>query len=170
MYADYNDQESQTLDHILGSLLYQFLTTAQQPIPDEVGKQLRAIRHKGKNVGTEVILALLKMRLNQFERAFICIDAADELEPSVLQQLLRKLKDLVTNDTRLFLTGRDYIGSEIQKHLQLVPKHNVTIVAQQEDIQEFLKQRMMDDRYLDQMNEELSKDIIDTIVRKSQGM
>ena len=170
MYADYKDQNSQTLVHILGSFLHQFLTTSQQPIPNEVVQKLHDIRYKGKKVETEDILALLKIRLHQFYRAFICIDATDELEPRVLQQLLKVLKDLVTNNTRLFVTGRGHIESEIQKHLQVAQRYRTIISASQQDIQEFVVQQIQDDLNPDAMNEVLAKDIVDTIIEKSQGM
>ena len=170
MYADYNDQNIQTLAHILGSFLHQFLTTSQYPIPDEVVEKLQNIRNQGKKVAIEDILALLKIRLHQFQRAFICIDATDELEPRVLQQLLKVLKDLVTNDTRLFLTGRGHIESEIQKYLQVAERYRVTIAASQQDIQEFVEQQIKDDLNPEAMNEVLSKDIASAIIKKSQGM
>ena len=170
MYADYKDQNNQTPVHILGSFLHQFLTTVQQPIPDEVVQKLHDIRHQGKKVETGDILALLKIRLKQFKRAFICIDAADELEPKVLQQLLRELKDLVTNDTRLFLTGRSHIRSEIQKHLQVTKNFGATISANQQDIQRFVEQQIMDDLNSDAMDNVLANDIMDAIIERSQGM
>ena len=170
MYADYKDQSSQTLVHILGSLLHQFLTTSQQPIPDEVVKSLHYIRRQSKNVEAEDILIMLKTRLHQFQRAFICIDATDELEPKVLQQLLKVLKELVTNDTRLFLTGRGHIESEIQKNLQVAQRYRATITASQQDIQEFVEQQIKDDLNPDAMNEVLAKDIAGAIIEKSQGM
>ena len=172
MYADYKDQNNQTLVHILGSFLHQFLTTAKQPIPDEVVESLHSIRCQGKKVGTEDILVLLKIRLQQFEQAFICIDAVDELEPRVLQQLLRVLKDLATqaDNTRLFLTGRGHIESAIQKHLQVAQEYKATISASHEDIQKFVEQQIMDDLNSDAMDEVLSKEIVDAIIRKSKGM
>ena len=121
-------------------------------------------------VGTEDILALLKIRLHQFQRAFICIDATDELEPKVLQQLLKILKDLVTNDTRLFLTGRGHIEIEIQKHLQVAQRYRATISASQRDIQEFVEQQIEDDMNPDAMNKVLANDIAGAIIEKSQGM
>ena len=170
MYADYKDQNNQTLVHILGSFLHQLLTTAQQPIPDEVVQKLHDIQVQGKKVETEDILALLKIRLQQFKRAFICIDAVDELEPRVLQQLLIVLKDIVTNDTRLFLTGRGHIESEIQKHLQVSQRYKTIISASQRDIQEFVEQQITHDLNSDAMDEVLAKDIADAITEKSQGM
>ena len=114
---------------------------------------------------------MLKTRLRQFKRAFICIDATDELEPRVLQQLLKALNnEIVTNDTRLFLTGRGHIECEIQKYLQVSQKYTATISANQEDIQEFVEQQIKDDLNSDAMDQVLAKDIVETIIEKSQGM
>ena len=172
MYADYNDRKNQTLVHILGSLLHQFLNIAQQPILDEVAKKLRDIQRMCKNVETQDILPLLKQQLKQFKRAFICIDAVDELEPVVQQQLLRELKDLVTNDTRIFLTGRDHIQSKVEEHLrpEFVPRYITTISASQQEIQKLVEQQMQDDQYSDAMDEVLAKNIADGIIGKSKGM
>lgn len=171
LYADYKDQTHQTLVHILGSFLRQLLTTSLEPIPDEVVQKLQNIRHRGGKVGSEDILALLKLRLQQLKQAFICIDAVDELDPKVLQQLLNVLKGLVTNNnTRLFLTGRSHIESEVQKYFQVMERYKVTISASQQDIQEFVGKQITDDLDPDAMDEILAKDIVDAIVKKSHGM
>ena len=170
LYADYKDQSNQTLVHILGSFLRQFLNTAKEPILDEVIQKLHDIRDKGKKVETEDILALLKLQLHHLKRMFICIDAIDELDPKVLQQLFNALKGLVSNNTRLFFTGRSHVESEVQKYFQVVEKNKVTISASQQDIQEFVGKQIIDDLNPDAMDEVLAKDIVDAIIQKSQGM
>ena len=175
MYADYKDQNNQTLDHILGSFLRQLLTTTPKPIPDEVIEELNDIQRRGGKAGSEDILALLKIQLQQLKHAFICIDAVDELETKVQQHLLDVLKDLGTNNqsannTRLFFTGRDHIESEVQKRLQVMQQYKIAISASEQDIQEFLGQQMEDDQNPGAMDEVLANDIIDAIVKKSQGM
>ena len=154
------------------SFLHQFLTNAWVPIPDEVIQKLQEIRHKGRKLEIEDSLALLRKRLHQLNRIFICIDAVDELEPEVLQQLLNVLKGLVTNNDniRIFLTGRGHIESEVQRYLQVVKKCKVTVSASQQDIQEFLKQKITRDVNPDAMDDVLAKDIVDAIIKKSQGM
>ena len=163
------DQSNQTLVHILGSFLCQFLSTVP-PIPEEIVKKLDGIRNQRKKVETGDILDMLKIRLHQLKRAFICIDAADELEPKVLQQLLNVLKELLTHKARVFLTGRDHIESKVQKHLQVVQKYKITISAKEKDIQEFVEQQIADDLNPDAMDELLAKEIINAIITKSQGM
>ena len=172
LYADYKDQASQTLGHILGSFLHQLLTTAKEPIPDKVIEKLQDIQHRRGKVGTEDNLALLKIRLQQLDSAFICIDALDELEPKVRQQLLAVLKDLGMDYTRLFLTGRGHIESEVKNCLQVSQEYTIIISAKHQDIQQFIKQQLEEDRGLnpEAMDEVLAKDIVDKIVTKSQGM
>ena len=176
MYADYKDQTNQTLVHILGSILRQLLTSLQVPVPvsDEVIQKLQKIQHQGKKVGTEDILTLLKTWLHQLKNAFICIDAVDELEPKTRQQLLNILKELGSNNTRtrLFLTGRGHIESEVQKRFQVTQEYTVIISASQQDIQEFIRQQIKEDYDLnpEAMDEELAQSIIDGIIKKSQGM
>ena len=169
MYADYKDQSSQTLVHILGSLLHQFLTNTETPVLDEMVQKLQKIQHQARKLETEDTLALLKQRLHQLERVYICIDAIDELEPQVLQQLLNVLKELVTsNNTRIFLTGRGHIEIEVQRRLQVV--HKVDISASQQDIQEFVRQQITNDVNPDAVDEGLAKEIVDVIIEKSRGM
>ena len=173
MYADYKDQSSQSLVNILGSLLRQFITIVQQPISEEVISKLKKIQQKGERVGTEDILSLLKIQLHQLKRVFICIDAVDELEPKVRQQLLGVLKELVMNyNIRLFLTGRDYVKTEVQKRFNIAQAYIVDLRASQHDIQEFITQQIDEDYDLNSgaMDESLAKDIVDTITKKSRGM
>ena len=173
MYADYKDQNDQTLVNILGAFLRQFLAT-QKPIPDEITKKLCAIQHEGGKVGLEDNIALLKIELHQLKCVFICIDAVDELDPNTRQQLLDVLKELGTEKIRLFLTGRGHIESEIHKWFQIVEGNKVTmsVSATQQDIEEFVRQKINQDSALDSgaMDEALASSIVDTIIEKSQGM
>ena len=171
LYADYKDQTDQALVNILGSLLLQFLTIVPETIRDEVIEKLDSIRHQGKNVETKDTMALLKIRLKQFKRAFICIDAVDELEPMTRGQLLNVLKELVTNtDTRLFLTGRGHVESEVQKCFQVTQGYTVNISASLQDIETFVRQQIIEDPGSDAMDEALVKDIVHAIVKRSHGM
>ena len=159
--------------NIFGSILHQLLTTTTEPIPDEVINKLEDIKRRRGKIGMEDCLALLEIQLHRLKYAYICIDALDELEPMVCRKLLNILMELCTSNIniQLFLTGRHYIESEIQKCFQGVRKYAVVISASQQDIEVFLRQQITDDLYMeDGMDEELETDIIDTIVKKSQGM
>ena len=170
LYADYQDQTNQTLGNILGSFLHQLLTTAQVPIPDEVIQELQAIQDRRGKVGPEDNLNFLKMQLHQLKCSFICIDAVDELEPKVRWQLLNVLPELCTYNTRVFLTGRHHIESEVQKSFQVLEGYKVVISARHQDIEAFVRQQIREDPNSDMMDETLIKDTIGAIIKKSQGM
>ena len=175
LYADYKDQTNQTLVHILGSFLHQFLTAVPQPIPEEIIQKLDDIQRGGRKVETENMLALLKIRLHQLRRAFICIDAVDELDPLVQQKLLKVLNELVTDNNihlRLFLTGRDNVESEVQKYFQVERGYKVDICASEQDIRGFVRQQIKENYELnpDAIDTALAKSIEDTISKKSKGM
>lgn len=144
-----------------------------EPIPDEIDQKLQQVQSLGGKPETQDIIALLKIRLCQLERAFICIDAVDELEPSVQWQLLKILKELVTtHNTRLLLTGRGHVESGVQKHFEVAEEYSVTICASQEDIEKFVRQQIEEDYNLNPelIDDGLAKHIEDAIIEKSQGM
>lgn len=173
LYADYKDQTNQTLVHILGSFLRQFLTNVPEPIPDEIIQELDDIQYRGKKLDTGDNLALLKLRLHQLKYAFICIDAIDELEPKIRHQLFNVLEELVTNNnTRIFLTGRGHVEGEVQKHFKVAQGYTVHIRASQHDIRAFVRQHIKEDHYLnpDAMDTLLAKGIEDTITERAEGM
>ena len=171
LYADYTDQHNQTLAHILGSFLHQLLTTNREPISGEVIEKLQNIQYMRGKVGTEDILAMLKLRLHQLKCAFICIDGIDELGSRVRQQLLNALKELSTNNNmRLFLTGRGHVESVVRRHFQVAKRYTVEISANEQDIREFVRQRINDDPNPEAIDKVLAKDIEDVLIEKSQGM
>ena len=174
LYADYKDQANQTLAPILGTFLRQLLTTSEESIPDEVVQKLQTIQREGGKPAAKDNLALLEILLqqHQLKRAFICIDAVDELEPVVRRQLLSALGGLGTRcrNIHMFLTGRGHVESEVQKCLQVTQRYTVVISATEQDIKTFVGQQMIDDRYQDAMDELLEKEITDAITKKSQGM
>ena len=174
LYADYKDQNNQTLVNILGTFLRQFLATTQTPMPDEVTNKLHDIQREGGKVGFQDNLALLRIQLHHLKCAFICIDAIDELDPDVRWKLLKELKELDTENTRtrIFLTGREHVASEVQKQFQIPERNKVIISATRQDIEEFLNQKIQENRERDSaaMDDILAKAIVDTIIEKSQGM
>ena len=174
MYADYKDQTNQSVVHILGSFLRQLLTTVSEPISNDIVQKLGDIRHGGRKLETTDTLSLLKIRLHQLKRAFICIDAIDELEPKVRQQLLNILKELVinNNNVRLFLTGRGHVESEVQKRFKIEQGYVVNISASPQDIREFVRDQIKEDYDVnpEEMDTVLAKAIEDAIVEKSEGM
>lgn len=169
LYCDYRDQDSQTFVHILGCLLRQFLSSA---IPQEVAEILQAIRKNNRVLGKDDLLGLLKVTLQHLERAFICIDALDELQSETRSQFLQAIKDLSTtsDSMRLFLTGRKHIQGEVQRLLETLPQNEVEIMAHSDDIRQYLKRKIAEDTNPDAMDDALENEILTVLVERSQKM
>ena len=174
LYADYRDWSNQTLEHILGCLVYQFLTGAGLlHIPDQVIEMLKEVKRQNARVELGHILAMLKLIAAQLDSSFICIDALDELEPQTRRRLLKILSNelhLGTETNRLFFTGRPHMQSEVQNYFKI--RQEVEIVANESDIRQYLSHKISEDRCTnpDTMNEALEIEILSLLVGRSQGM
>ena len=167
LYSDYRDQNSQTLIHILGTFLQQFLQGISiQAVQHEVRISLESFKKDGRNPCKDDLLRLLHTTLKQFECAFICIDALDEFEANTRSQLLKAINYLVTQSEslRVFLTGRKHIQEEVQS----LSRISVDIVAHQDDLHSYLKRELEGDKNPDAMDESLQNDIITCLVERSQ--
>ena len=165
LYSDYRDQNAQTLLPILGTLLQQFLSMI--PVAQEARDSLKKI---AGNASKDDLLALLQTTLQHLERAFICIDALDELEAKTRKHLLKEIKCLAThNDSlRVFLTARTHIQVEVE--IQELSNISVEITAHPDDIRSYLKREIADDANPDDMDETLQSEIITSLVERSQQM
>lgn len=170
MYSDYRDQSNQTLTHILGSLLHQFLATTalSDCIPLDVVQKLKQIRQQGSKAEIDDIFSLMKLSLDLLDCAFICIDALDELEGKTRIGLVEKLKELNTGAVRLFFTSRHHIQNEIGKYFTKQSKADIN--ADPDDIRQYLKQEIAADTDEDAMDEVLQEEIIAAVVGRSKGM
>ena len=173
LYSDYRDQNAQTLLPILGTFLQQFLFGIPvMRIPQGVRDSLKEIGGKASKgdllASKDDLLALLHTTLQHLERAFICIDALDELEAKTRNHLLQAINHLVThNDSlRVFLTARTHTQVEIQK----LSNNSVEITAHPEDIRSYLKREIAEDANPDDMDEALQSEIITSLVERSQQM
>src|ERR1700760_257340 len=129
-YCDYVKQSNQTLENILGSLLQQFLiSSASSSVYDSWTNTLESIDKGGKRVVLADILNIMKLVLNSLQLAFVCIDALDELEPSVRNQLLVEIQRFASTNTRLFFTARPHICEEVSEMFGSPQPYQITIMA-----------------------------------------
>ncbi|KAF8421777.1 ankyrin repeat-containing domain protein [Tirmania nivea] len=175
LYADYREQDKQTLVNILASFLHQFLTSASLlHIPDQVIKTLREVKKRNTKVEVGDVLAMLKLILEQLDGSYFCIDALDELEIQTRRKLLDILSNiqLGTKTMRLFFTGRPHMQSEVQNYFEIRQEQEVKIIANENDIRQYLRHKIAEDRRAnpDTMNEVLENEILSALVTRSQGM
>ncbi|KAF8458748.1 hypothetical protein BDZ91DRAFT_800171 [Kalaharituber pfeilii] len=166
LYGDYRDQGSQTLNNILGSFLKQLLTAASQ-VPDTITSILESIQKQEKKVDNSNVIQILRLTLPLFDSIFVCIDAADELEPQTRISLLKVIQSEFST-ARIFLTGRPHVRSEIDKCLEMERRNDIEIMVDQGDIKKCLVHHLALDTHPDAMNEELENEILSTILEQSQ--
>lgn len=119
-YLDSASQEEQSPADILGSLLKQ-LVNGLDNIPEEV---LGIFRDERMGVGGRALqfaqIAKLFRTIISSQRTIICIDALSECGVKDRLKLLNELREILQKSpgTRLFLTGKPDIRSEIETLLE----------------------------------------------------
>ena len=170
IYCDYRDKTNQNLLNIMGSILKQNLT-ATAIIPDAIVSLLESHQKQDKKVQIQDVSQMLKSAIPLTATHFLCIDALDELEPGARLELLKALQ-AEFGGTRIFLTGRPHISSDVSRILQIHPPDAIQITPNLVDVRAYLNHEIQLDWELnpDDMNEQLKEEILHGIVSKAQGM
>jgi len=118
-YLESASQEEQSPTDVLGSLLKQ-LVNGLDNIPKEV---LDVFRDEKMGLGGRALrfaqIETLFHTITSSQRTIICVDALDECRVRDRLELLNSLREILRKSpgTRLFLTGKPDIQSEIQTQL-----------------------------------------------------
>lgn len=172
LYCDFLDQREQDTTSLVGGLLKQFLVGLGE-IPDMVDQAFQDARRGvgGRSPHLPQMLNFFSMILSFFHRAFICVDALDELLLEHRIKLLRSLHQIMQNspNVRFFLTGRPHIREEIERYLTKSP-YIIAIQPRHEDIKNYLTMRLDDDPYPYAMDDDLKLEIIKNIPQSLSEM
>jgi len=149
---------------MLGSLLKQ-APGGLERIPDEISQTFQD--HKkvvgGRGLRVPEIVKILQI-FTSLQSTFICVDALDEFVEGHRPEILDPLRQILEKSptTRVFLTGRRHIKSEIDRHfgqraavLSVKPNHG--------DIVGYVRMRLGKDTSLDATDSALEDEIIKCI-------
>ena len=163
-YFDFATQEGQSPDAILGSVLKQVVSGLDK-VPERI---VQDFRRRGRVISSQKlvrseIMEYLKDILSS-RPTFICFDALDEYPDRHRVELLDLLKQILEKapSTRLFLTGRPQIRSQVEKHLAGKAATR-PITATENDIVTFLTAKLKEDTMPEAMNKSLEEEIIQKI-------
>ncbi|KAG0642019.1 hypothetical protein HOY80DRAFT_1038049 [Tuber brumale] len=162
-YVDFAARE-QSPTNMLGSLLKQ-LVRGLDKVPEQV---VHAFRDSEMGVGSQTpqLADVVKLfqTVSTLQNTIICIDALDECSLGDRLKLLSSLGHILRGSprTRLFLTGRSHIRSEIEEQLGGVVTI-VSITTGKGDIIRYLRSRLDEDPAPDAMNSGLEADIVHRI-------
>ena len=172
LYCDYQVQKEQSAVNMIGSLLGQIALGGVGNV-GEIQKAFEESKQGGgKGLRLPEMRELFVKTISSCQRAYICVDAMDELASHDRSELLRTLRQIIqTPNTRLFLTGRPHIRSELDKHLTK-GAYTIHIVPDQGDIARYLSRKIeeADDRDPDLMTDNLKNDITETMQEKASEM
>ena len=171
LYCDYQAQKDQSAVNMIGSLVRQ-ATLMAPVIPSEIKSAFdESKREGGDGLQLPDMVKLFAKIAGHSEVVYIAVDALDEVVPQHRFEFLRALQEILQDapNVRLFLTGRPYIGAEVDKHLTK-KAYAIHIVADQGDITLYLSRKMDDDEDPGLMTEDLKKNIMTTMVEKASEM
>ena len=147
VYCDFTTRNMQSASALLGSVLRQ-VVGALAEIPDGLQQAFERAKTQADGCGLRLpeILDMLTKFLPSLKRAFICIDALDEFSTKQRAQLWNSLQRVVREcpNTRLFLTGRPQIRTEVEDHLAKEAEM-VAIEPTEEDIKRYIEERLEED-------------------------
>ena len=170
-YFDFTAQKEQSAMSVLGALLKQVVSSLGK-IPEEITDTFR--RHKKFIGGRDLQLSeIVKMlgSLSSTRRTFLCIDALDECAAPDRAKVLLSLKDIIkmSPTTRVFLTGRQYVGGEVGKHFLKGAAH-VSISPRNGDIIQYIQTKLAEDPASGEMDVNLETEIVKKIPETSSEM
>jgi hypothetical protein len=166
MYCDYQDQEEQTTENILGAVITQLLRILPE-MPEAVLKLYGDRVNQKKPLSLEDAHNIFYITCAQFSKVYVCLDALDELrDPQGLLKCLHDGPSLI----QIFLTSRPYIHETVQEYFK--GEHSITIKAHESDIRLFIEHEIGGPNDIEPkaMDETLRMDILEKVVDSAKGM
>ena len=169
-YFDFAARNEQSPVNMLGSLLRQ-LFSGPEKIPKAVVQDYR--KQKGGIGGRGLqVSEILKMfqGIAGAKRIFICVDALDECVPEHRMVVLESLRQILQGspNTRLFMTGRPQVRTEVEKRLGGVVNF-ISIQPTEEGVVRYLRDKLEKDTTPEAMSSTLEAEIVRSIPEMNSG-
>ena len=170
-YFDSMAQKEQSAASVLGALLKQ-LVGGFRKIPKEITDAFQ--RHKkfigGRKLQLPEIVKMLGI-FSSMQPTFFCLDAVDECAAPDRAKILLSLRDIteMSPTTRVFLTGRPHVSSEVGKYLA----EAVTLVSinpQEDEVIQYIYTKLEEDTTSEAMDERLEGEIVKKLLEAFSEM
>jgi hypothetical protein len=168
VYFNYKEQETQTADNLIASVLRQFVQ-AGGDIGDDVTSTHNRHSKKGSRPTSKEWSSLLHAQVQRFSRTFIVVDALDECsENGVRDSFLAEIRQL-QSAVHILVTSRfpPSIETELSESLQ------TEIRASDGDVKQYLTTRIQNEGRLVRLlggNAELQATVVENIAINANGM
>jgi len=163
-YFDFAARNEQSPVNMVGSLLRQCVS-GREGIPEMIARNFQKEKMSIGGRGLQVS-GIVKMfqTIATTRRTFICVDALDECVPEHRMMVLESLGQILRGspDTRIFMTGRSHVRSEVERELGGVATF-ILIRATDDGVVRFLREKLRKDTIPNLMSSTLEGDIMKSI-------
>ena len=170
-YFDFAARKEQTATSMLGSLLKQMVSRTGG-IPENIWRALREQKEtiSGRRPELDDVMKMLQL-ITSSRPTFMVIDALDESTAAQRFRLFDSLKEILENspDSRIFVTGRPHIRTEIETRLA-GRVTSISLCPTRDDIIRFLRVRLSEDETPDAMDSNLEGEILEKIPENISDM
>ena len=157
---------------MIGSLLKQFVAGLPE-VPRDINEAFQTAKGQlgGRAPQLPKIIDLLLKALALYERAFVFIDALDELHAEHRVEFIRCLRRIIQGspNIRIFITGRAHVQPELNRNLT-ESLSVISIHPKDEDFKVYLTMRLDADPDPDAMDDDLKHEILTHLPRQFSGM
>ena len=166
-YFDFRDQQYQSAEAMLSSLLKQ-LATAKTELSYHVLELYRKFTRQQRQPKQEDLEEVIVPSCKAFDRVFFVIDALDECSPEqrrAVLEALRKLHEI--QSVSVFVTSRPY-STDVKKAFEPFPK--IDIEARDPDIRKYVRNEIDNNHNLDDTDGEFKEEIVVKMSQKARKM
>lgn len=177
-YCDRNQASRRESISIMRSFVRQLSTTrtgdAMQPILVQFYRQKKRTGFASGEPDMEECVDLLRQYVNTYPQTTLVLDALDECDnPPIRKQLVKAFDDVLKHSLKpikIFISSRP--DTDIRHRLGTGPDVGIQATDNQDDIAKFVAAKLEEDDKdrQDKLSSELKKYIIDTLLRRSQGV
>ncbi|OBT73030.1 hypothetical protein VF21_07727 [Pseudogymnoascus sp. 05NY08] len=168
LYFDYQDQDQQTLNNMLSSILRQIVAMMLE-IPKSVADAYEASQSSGSHLPMHELEKMILETAETIPRAYIVIDALDECEESRCRrpflQFISRLSQ--AQAVRLFVTSRECYY-DISAFFSTYPQ--IEIQAHDYDLRRYMYQELDHAAIDDIVDKDFASKIVETLLTRAQGM
>jgi len=163
-YFDFAARNEQSPVNMLGSMLRQFVSGLKK-IPEAVVRDFQKQKNGIGGRGLQVP-GIMKMfqAIAATKRMFICVDALGECVPEHRMVILESLRQILqgSSNTRLFMTGRPQVRSEVERRLDGVATF-ISIQPTEDGVIRYLRDKLRKDTTPEIMSNTLEAEIMKLI-------
>lgn len=167
-YFDYRDQDGQTPNAFVASLLRQ-IAVQKVDFPQSMLDFYEHCRHDRAQAATADLFATFRQVYTSFEKCYIIIDALDECRSSIYRkEILKVVSGLDLEIVRLFVTSRPHVHDIKQSFLHA---QQIEVEASEQDIKNYCHGMIEDSQStLDLIDDSLKEEVANVVAKNAQGM